>query len=719
MATECRYPIGNARSDPPEALAVAKSLEHYDALAREMDDRARRNACEYRGHVKRLAVAGLAIPWLFLLGALAMVALGGLMTVGTTLRFLGFGLVAAGASLTLMVLRSMFTRAPAMTGRRLSEEEAPALFAEITSVHTQLGAPAPNEVLVVDEFNAAAGRRRAFGFSGRTTDTLILGLPLMDALSPEQFRAVLAHEYGHFKADHSKDCRLAVRALVAWSELLPRLEGSDRYTAKIAAVIGRRYQPHLAISMGALQRSNEFEADAAAVRLCGPAGTASALSAVVTRSSYLGKYWSDIWRCPEGVDAPDGVYGGFPAAMRAGYFEADARRWMMTALRHKATLADSHPGLGERLRAVGSPPVLEPAPALSAAEALLGATRYTLASEFDAAWRAGAAEAWASRYEECVKQWERRRALGTAPGAQEQHEAARLTAELEGSLAAMPLYAAILRTNPEDAVAHYEIGRFLLGDGEATGVEWVSRAMALDPEATAAGNALIADHLWATGEIRGASAHLDRAAEYQSREAEHHRVSAGAALVPHGLAAAQLALLTSHLAGIARLRRAHLARKQSVSGAPDVYVLILSPSPRDMLVVDRVTGIRDDVVRDWPEGLDIAVSVMVRRAGAKRRKLMRAMARVPGSDITPGVALPTVPVDHLFEGLPRPGLELGPNGVSNGDEGHLHVLVEGDAEHFGGLALVEEVDRGPSGTQSAGSGGQHEAPGGGQNRTEG
>lgn len=42
------------------------------------------------------------------------------------------------------------------------------------------------------------------GVLGWHVNYLILGLPLMQAVSPEQFRAIVAHELGHLSRNHSR-----------------------------------------------------------------------------------------------------------------------------------------------------------------------------------------------------------------------------------------------------------------------------------------------------------------------------------------------------------------------------------------------------------------------------------------------------------------------------------------------------------------------------------
>jgi Zn-dependent protease with chaperone function len=70
------------------------------------------------------------------------------------------------------------------------------------SLRQALRSPRLHHVLITDYFNAAVCRRRALGFSGGTATTYS-STSLAKALTVEQFKAVLAHEFGHLSEGHA------------------------------------------------------------------------------------------------------------------------------------------------------------------------------------------------------------------------------------------------------------------------------------------------------------------------------------------------------------------------------------------------------------------------------------------------------------------------------------------------------------------------------------
>ena len=98
---------------------------------------------------------------------------------------------------------------------------------------------------------------------------------------------------------------------------------------------------------------------------------------------------------------------------------------------------------------------------------------------------------------------------------------------------------------------------------------------------------------------------------------------------------------------------------------------------------------------------------------------MRDAARrlQPKRYLSVGTALPTVPVGDVGDGLVTGRAEVVSLVVGDRDQSGLHVPVVGDAEQVGGITLEVEMLGRPHGAEAAGAGGEHEAPGGRQDRS--
>jgi hypothetical protein len=101
-----------------------------------------------------------------------------------------------------LVGRPLWIRIEPPTGIEINERQAPELFVTINELRRKLGAPGFDHVLITDELNAAILQLPRLGIFGWPRNYLMIGLPLMKSLTCEQFKAVLAQEFGHLAKDH-------------------------------------------------------------------------------------------------------------------------------------------------------------------------------------------------------------------------------------------------------------------------------------------------------------------------------------------------------------------------------------------------------------------------------------------------------------------------------------------------------------------------------------
>ena len=117
----------------------------------------------------------------------------------------------------------------------------------------------------------------------------------MQGLSPEQFKAVVAHELGHLSGHHGRFGAWIYRVSRTWDQLLERAmrqRGSWVFT-----LFFKWYAPLFDAYSFALRRAQEYEADRAAARIAGPRALADALMSVTIKGAYLeDRYWPEVGR---------------------------------------------------------------------------------------------------------------------------------------------------------------------------------------------------------------------------------------------------------------------------------------------------------------------------------------------------------------------------------------------------------------------------------------
>ncbi|MEU2302183.1 M48 family metalloprotease [Streptomyces antibioticus] len=288
---------------------------------------------------------GRALRWLL---SAALLALSWLprtvLAVGWILACLRFDQVAGAACVvafvTVRAVRAVGRRGP-LPGRALNPDDEPELAALVRDVAERVGFGEPLLVRVVPGVEASLGRVRV----GRTdTRVLLLGLPLLRALTAAELASVVAHELAHERHVGDRGVVL-LRFARAWTA--DGLEGRFRPTAPLAGPLLRASQPQMWRA--------ETAADADAARVAGTEATAGALRRTAllhTVLDNLGESWLD--RLAEDDRRPEDVYDALDAALADPHVAHRAARAVAEAdLLHPDPYATSdHPPLERRLAAL-------------------------------------------------------------------------------------------------------------------------------------------------------------------------------------------------------------------------------------------------------------------------------------------------------------------------------------------------------------------------------
>jgi len=539
----------------------------------------------YRALVVGLAVLGYG--YLLLVVALLLTLLVATMKAGA-LQF-----VFLLSALLVVVLRAMWTRVSPPVGEPLTAETTPELFALLQGLRRQLHTPRLHQVLLVTDFNAAVSQIPRLGVLGWYRNYLLIGLPLMKALTVEQFRAVLAHELGHLSRGHARMGSWIYRLRRIWVRMEVAFAQRPRWGARQIQAFFRWYIPYFNAASFPLARANEYEADAAAVQLTSARSSAQALTGVSVVASYFQqKYWPAILALAKETATPTASpMTGFMAAGLSEATAEDLSGWQRAAVTAKTSYADTHPALADRLKAIGAAPEFSPPAPQESAANLLGAARPGLESRLDEQWRVRAAEAWKKSYDQAQKGFARLSELRSeaAQGDLDVAKALELAA-LEEAIGAGPAVALSMRRGliaraPDSAPVRFALARQLLLSNDAEGVALMEAVLPREVEAQAPGAELLRSYFLRRGDS-------EQAQQWHKRVLASARVQALAQqeraqfrladrIAPHQLPAEVLARLVEQLKAVPNLRRAFLVRKINAHW-PDKpsYVLGIESAPR-------------------------------------------------------------------------------------------------------------------------------------------
>ncbi|MDT9002435.1 M48 family metallopeptidase [Paucibacter sp. APW11] len=478
----------------------------FEGMVRRLEQLSQDKPGEYQLRVALLALLGFALlallvgfaglGLLLLLGIAALLVFSGGKALLLLLK-LGKLLILAAVPLWMLLsasFKALFVRLQAPAGRELQRDEAPELFRAIEQLRQQLKGPRFHHVLLTDELNAAVVQRPLFGLIGWPRNYLILGLPLLESLSPVEAVAVVAHEYGHLAGSHGRFGAFIYRLRLSWGTIQQLSRQWQGWAGRRLQALVDWYAPYFNAYSFVLARANEYQADRASADLVGAAVAADALKrvnlAIPRHEAFMGEQLAQIrWQ----ATPPQDLALRWAEHSRQAPDSNAASAWLNEALSRQPQLHDTHPALAERLRALGQTdtatlPTLELAQ--TAAQAWLGQGLDALRSEFGCSWQAQVAEPWKARHLHLQEQQQELETLLAIaePSQAELLKRLRLQRELQPDFDARQAFSDFTARYPDDEVGLYELALAMLGSGAAEDLETalglLDRVMQLDPEAT-------------------------------------------------------------------------------------------------------------------------------------------------------------------------------------------------------------------------------------------
>jgi Zn-dependent protease with chaperone function len=236
-------------------------------------------------------------------------------------------------------------------GPELKPDEHPELFAMLRDVAAATEQEMPREVYLIPEVNAYVSHRGTFS----SRRIMGLGLALMQSVSIPQLRAIIAHEFGHYRNDDLAFAGWIYRTRVAMEKTTQRLAGLDVTFLVLYGPL-RMYAKLFVRITQAISRAQELVADRLAASVASAEDMVAAL--VLTQRAgyaYQSYYQGEVvpvlsWGFRAPFAAGFARFLGVPAISRSIDEQLDAD------LDHEETdVDDTHPPLRVRAAALGVP----------------------------------------------------------------------------------------------------------------------------------------------------------------------------------------------------------------------------------------------------------------------------------------------------------------------------------------------------------------------------
>ena len=501
-------------------------------------------------------------------------------------------------------IRGFFLPLAEARGIELAESEAPRFFRFLAELCRSLDTEPVARVVITPDHLLEARRLPRRGLLGPAETVLLIGLPVLEELSPQQFRAQAAHELAHFSTHNRRlggwvlGLRARLRALrqAAESSAVERGFWTSQPDEALADILDKllgRLGPE---SLPAA-RQHESQADAIAAAVAGREFAAAAL----VRRRLAGHTLAEQFRgeCLRLAEAcpvpPEDTFEGRAEAARTAFSQSQVHAWLRYELELKDDLTDAHPPLWDRLRMFGYQlenlddfqaflEATRPHDELgeTAARFFLGDRAMDCRERFFREWAERQAAGWRLRFDAYEKL---RRTAAEWPAAANHGDSAELwqiavaIGNTQSWRAAFPVAECILELDPAHGDANLLKGQLNLEDGNPAGLDALERAMAADAASIVPACLAASRFLESRGETEAAARYKARAEERRQAEKviaeERKQVRAtdtlSAAHLPGEAANALLRALEEHASHI---HSAYLLEKRVPGGgAKPLYVL--------------------------------------------------------------------------------------------------------------------------------------------------
>lgn len=553
--------------------------QEFNNLIQNLEKYARVNPSGYNLRVALLAALGFG--YIFLVFAL-------LCTI-----FWFLGLKQLSFLLAIAIAQLLYTGFAPPKGIELTRQEVPELFAVIDELTAALKTPKFHHILLDTQLNAGVLQVPRFGilFFGWTRNYLFLGLPLMQSLSPEQFRAILAHELGHLSGNHSRFSGWIYQLRHTWFNLVESYQNNGQSGSLLFSKFFNWYAPFFRAYSFVLARNNEYEADRCAAELAGTPNAAQALINLEIKSHYLQEhFWQNFYKqAIDKSEPPDNTITKMVQELAEPIAESSVKIWLDWGLLEKTNNEDTHPCLRDRLIAFGYLPAgydlpLPPPFEQTAAEHFFGESLPKFTQILDAKWQLEIAPFWQLIYQKAQRRLQNFKTLAAKSKTnsltiESTCKYAQLTAEFQGNKAAIPLYQEVIRQQPQHIAANFNLGQILLEEQDMRGIKHIEIAMKIDPELVVLGCKLIYAFFQNQGKFTEAKLYQERIEEnfYADRQAwkESRKISPNDKFLPHNLPDAEVKQITEQISTYPQIKEAYLVRK-IVNNLPEKHIYILA-----------------------------------------------------------------------------------------------------------------------------------------------
>ena len=275
------------------------------------------------------------------------------------------------------------------TGLDVTAEKFPHLFKLIEELRDEFGKPGIDRIILRDKYDIRVIKTPRSGMPFLNTRTLIIGLPVLQTMSPLYFRALLARRIGQLSTQHTPVTTRLYFLNDIWQQFNKSCKHSKNVFTKVLSYFFQLYSPLYQKLLMPLLQEEELEADSYGMDLINDRDMVECLvyEEVVTHFLHR-KFWPKIYHLAKRSKTPEFLpYSQITKVIKAGITDDEISETIQAALKLEVNHPAPMPSLMGRLNHLGHSKPLPPKRlSKTAAEYYLGSSLGKIIELFDKRW---------------------------------------------------------------------------------------------------------------------------------------------------------------------------------------------------------------------------------------------------------------------------------------------------------------------------------------------
>lgn len=407
-------------------------------------------------------------------------------------------------------------------GRPLKVEEAPLLFDLLHDLRQQHKTAPIHDVRIIQEYQLTIIKTPRNGYPLNYRNTLLIGLPVLQSMSPKQLKYALQRQVIHLASMYRRSSGWAYFLSGIWDQYRVTYQNSWHPASLMMRLFFMIYAPLFRLLARPARIQQIHFADRQAAAFDSARGCADMLIVEAVHTKYLrDQFWPALMQhAYQHLAPPYFPYASIEQYLRNQLDQASAQQLLDTVLMENHERGDC-PGLQLRLDQLGILNVEPPCCGEhSASRYLEESARALIIRQFDNLWLKASRHDWRKKYTQGQEEKARlddyrtHTDEGLLPDKQV-HDYIQLIRKYLSIEQALPLYRKVLAMDVDDPRISFDIGRSLLTYGDPQGITALQNAMTKDPSFTVMACQLIIQYYVQAGDSRNAQVYRRKALAYQ------------------------------------------------------------------------------------------------------------------------------------------------------------------------------------------------------------